>query len=427
MGSIVQQFTGWPLAEAIECCADPDLLSARVAAHRAWRDAGSPSMFSYLSEYLHEHGAYQHNQTQRHLRDIFEQKNQSDTQLKCSLFEHLLAERIIARGRTERPTADLKAIPASAWQYLRISDVRKSVVREGAPAKTKIFDIQIYPMVESPDAIDRLVDRSFVDAFQMCIVNDPQLGAARKRAIASGGTPASFGNEWHPYRAVWPVVLGEGPDIEPATESAEKSDEPTSDILVEVANRIQGHRFAKLIGYLSTGRLGAEGVPAAGGTSTAIPRAIWQQDGIYIDLENADLLEASLRAKHRLSCPLRPLFTGLVLRKPESVRRLSEIGSVDHPPVASRKVSKSKKNITSKTTTERACCDWLVDLMRRSPDVRPEIHDLYWREAHVQWPKSLSKRGFDRAWAKAVDEARAPEWSAGGRPRKSPRAKPPQQ
>jgi len=65
--------------------------------------------------------------------------------------------------------------------------------------------------------------------------------------------------------------------------------------------------------------------------------------------------------------------------------------------------------------------------MRRSPDVRPEIQDFYWREAQMKWPKGLSGRGFERAWAKAIEEASAPEWSAVGRPRKSVQAKSPHQ
>jgi len=226
---------------------------------------------------------------------------------------------------------------------------------------------------------------------------------------------------------VWPVVPVEGLEIEPATESASKSDDPTARDLINTSNGIQRQRSAKLLSFLRAGRLLGEGVPAAGGANAAIPPAIWQQDGIYIDLENGDLLEASLRAKDRLSCPLRPLFTGLVLRRPESAHRFAEIRPTEILPIPTRKISVSKKNVTSKTTIERACCDWLVDLMRRSPDVRPEIQDFYWREAQMKWPKGLSGRGFERAWAKAIEEANAPEWSAVGRPRKSVQAKSPHQ
>jgi len=244
MSSIERSFTGWPIAEAIECCADPDLLSARSAAYQAWRDAGSPSQFSFLSEYLNGEEAFRHNQSQTRLRQIFHARMQSDSQLESFLIEQLLAERIVAWGCRETPTAPSMAIRGPAWIYIRISSVRKCIAAEKTRAKTEIFNLRIFPIVESPDVIDRLNDKTFVEAFQMCLVDDPRLGAAWKRAIASGGTPASFGNEWHPYRAVWPVVLGEGPDIEPAIESAEKSDEPTSDILVEVANRHSGKRLA---------------------------------------------------------------------------------------------------------------------------------------------------------------------------------------
>jgi hypothetical protein len=340
---------------------------------------------------------------------------------------HLLAERIVAWGCRETPTAPSIAIPGPAWKYIHISSFRNGIATEKTRAKTQIFNLRIFPIVESADVIDRLSDKTFIEALEMCLLNDPQLGAARKRAIASGGAPASFGNEFHPYRAVWPVVPGEGSDIEPAIESAEKSDDLAPDNLVKAANRIQGQRFAKLIGHLSSGRVVGEGVPWVGGTSAAIPRAIWQQDGIYINLENGDLLEIHSRPKDRLCSPLRPLFKGLVLRKAESVHRPSQIPLADLPPVAARKVGKGEKNITSKTATENACCNWLMVFMRRSRDERPEIREFHLRKALLKWPKSLSKRGFYRMWAKAVAEVPAPKWSTGGRPNKPPQPKPPHQ
>jgi hypothetical protein len=421
MGNIRQQFVGWRIADAMRRCADPDLLAAWLHDHRAWHAAGRPSA---LSRYNANGYSPRYNEFSM---KIINRRDESYARLHRSLIEHLFAERIIAWGRRDTPVADPKAIPGSAWKYLRIPDIRNPVVREPAPARTRIYDVRIFPIIESPDAIDRLEGRTFIEAFQMCLVDDPQLAATRKRAITSGGTPASFGNEWQPYRAVWPVILSEDSDEEPAIGLAENSDEPSECNLTKAANRIQRQRFAKLISCLPTGRLVGEGVPAAGGTSATIPRAIWQQDGIYIDLENGALLEVPSRVKDRLSCPLRPLFRGLVLRKAESVHRIAEIPLADLRPVATRKVSKSKKNIVSKMASETACSDWLIVFMRASPNDRPEIKDFYWRKAHVKWPKSLSERGFDRAWAKAVAEATAPEWSAGGAPKKSSQAKPSQQ
>lgn len=424
MGNVTRQFTGWRIGDAMRCCADTDLLSAWLDDRQA---AGSRRRYSFRSEFLDGDEAVRHNQSEGALRGISVRSDRSCARVKSSLIEHLLAERIVAWGRKDTPMDDLTAIPASAWRCLRITDICKSVVRGRAPAKTKVFDVRIFPIVESPDAIDRLADRTFVEAFQMSLVDDPQLNVLRKRAVAIGGTPASFGDERHPYHAVWPMVLGQSSEIEPAIGFAGKSDEPTKYELVEATNRIQRQRFTKLVSYLSAGLLVAEGIPAAGGMSVTIPRSIWQQYGTYINLENGDPLEVSSRAKDRLSCPLRPLFTGLVLRKAESVHRISEIPLSGLRPVATSKVSKSKKHIVSKVASEKACSDWLIVLMRSSPDDRPEIKEFYWRKAHGKWLKSLSERGFDRAWAKAVAEAPAPAWSAGGAPKKSLQSKPPHQ
>jgi len=45
---------------------------------------------------------------------------------------------------------------------------------------------------------------------QASVVSDPQLTVLRKRALAVHAEPASFGYDWVPYRAVWPVGFGRG-------------------------------------------------------------------------------------------------------------------------------------------------------------------------------------------------------------------------
>jgi hypothetical protein len=180
MENIARQFSGWEVVEAIKCCADPDLLSACIAADRDWKDAGSPSRFSFLSEWLHGDDAYPHNQYQTRLREISARMSQTDTHLRYSLIEHLLAERIVAWGCRETPTAPPIAIPGPAWKYIYISSARNCIATEKTRAKTQIFNLRIFPIVESPDVVDRLNDKTFVEAFQMCLVDDPQLGAMRE-------------------------------------------------------------------------------------------------------------------------------------------------------------------------------------------------------------------------------------------------------
>jgi hypothetical protein len=410
-----RKFEGWRIAEAMRRCADPDLLSTWFAARRAWHAAGRPAgSFYRMNGYSSRYDEF--------ATKIVDRRDQSYAHLLKSLAKHLFAGRVVARGRKQSASALAEALPASAWQHMQILDVKKSVVKELTQAKTKIYDVRIFPIVESPDVIDHLEDRTFVQAFQMSLIDDPQLNVLRKRAIAGGGSPASFGKEWHPYRAVWPVVQGQSPDIEFAIKSVKKSDEPPSDNLVKEANRIQRQRFSRLIGCFSTGRLVVEGVPAAGGASVAIPRSIWQQEGIYIDLENGGLLEVDVGRKVRVDRPLKVLFKELILRRGVSVYRIPEIPLVEPRPLTKRRVGKGRRKIVTKMTSERECFDWLIGLMRANPDDGPEAKDVYWHEAQLKWPKSLARRGFDRAWAKSVAEAPAPGWSAGGAPNKSLRA-----
>jgi hypothetical protein len=415
-----RRFEGWRIAEAMRRCADPDLLSAWFAARRAWYAAGRPTVSFYpLNGSSSRYDEF--------ATKIVNRRDQSYAYLLKSLTEHLFAGRVAARGRKRSASDFAEAIPASAWQHIKISDVKKSVVRELTQAKTKIYDVRIFPIVESPDVIDQLEDRTFVQALQISLIDDPQLKVLRKRAIASGGIPGSFGNEWRPYRAVWPVVLSQGSEIEFAIKSVKKSDEPFSDNLVREANRIQGQRFSRLIGYFATGRLVAEGVPAAGGASVAIPRSIWQQEAIYIDLENGDLLEVDVREKGRIDRPLKMIFKGLILRRGDSVHRISEITPFDPRQLPNRKGGKGEEKIVTKTTSQDACFNWLLDLMRASPTVRPHIKMVYWRTARRKWRKSLGGRGFERAWSAAAEQAPAPAWLLGGRPKKTSRAKPPHQ
>jgi hypothetical protein len=422
MENSAQQIAGWCIADAIQRCVDPGLLSALSAAREAWRTAGRQRRFSSHSEIIYGYEAVLHNQSEEASRKILFQCARTYADVKSSLVKHLVAARIIGWGRSTLMT-DPQVIPAAAWRHLLVSDVEKSVVRERAPGKTKIFDVRIFPIVESPDAIDRLANRTFADAFQLGVVDDPQLQALQKRAITNGGTPVSFGNEWHPYRV---ACVSQDTELEPTIGYAGKSDEPTKHDLVKAAYRVQCQRFEKLVSYLSAELLVAEGIPAAGGMAVAIPRSIWEQDGTYINLENGDLLVASSKAKARLICPLKPLFTGLVLRKAGPAHRISEITLSGIRPVAASKV-KSKKIVVSKMASEKACLDWLLALMRSSPDDRPEIKDFYRRKAHRKWSKSLSKRGFDRAWAMSGAEVPAPAWIAGGAPKKPLQSKPPHQ
>jgi hypothetical protein len=426
MWSETKQFVGWQIGEAIRRCADPDLLSQWFADRRSWRAGGNRTRFSYRNEQIEGIEATRHNEGQRVSKALLVQNELSYAQLKGSLVEHLLAGRLVAWGRTESPLADSICIPSPSWQYLRIQNVDKSIAAENTQAKTKIFDVRIFSIIEAPDAIDRMSGKTFVEAFQASVVSDPQLTVLRKRALAVYAQPASFGYDWVPYRAVWPVGFGRGPGIG-GVGFMRKFDEPLKYNRKHAADGSLARRFAKLIQFLSEGRLIAEGLPRGGGRSVLIPRSIWQRDRTYIDLENGDLLEINPRAEDETTMLSRPTFTGLMLLKPAADSQVPESSRIDFRPARAPSTTAGSRRVVTKTTSRDACKRWLCDLMRGSLDRRLKPKDDYWQDAQKKWPGTLSKRAFDRVWNNAVEATGADKWSKGGRPRKPPQSKPPHQ
>ena len=65
--------------------------------------------------------------------------------------------------------------------------------------------------------------------------------------------------------------------------------------------------------------------------------------------------------------------------------------------------------------TETACCEWLMDEMRRSPAVRPKAKAEFFTEARARFP-NLGKKQFARAWVEAIRLIGCSSWSKSGRP-----------
>lgn len=71
------------------------------------------------------------------------------------------------------------------------------------------------------------------------------------------------------------------------------------------------------------------------------------------------------------------------------------------------------KSPASTVGVERECSLWLRGLMRIAPGQPKSKSSM--RAAAAQRYPSLSKRGFDRAWERAVEESGATAWSRSGR------------
>lgn len=420
MASGTQRFIGWPIAEAIRRCVDPDLLSHCFKSHRDWVSAGRRSRFIIRSEQIEGYDAIRHNDRERVARSLYHQKKTSYAQLLSSLRSLLRTGKLVAWGRRDSPLASPTSIPESAWNYLRISNVRRSIVVERTKAKPKVFDIRIFPIVEAPDAIERLDGKTFVEAFQICVVDDPQAAVLNKRAVSVGGRRAAFGYDWGSHRAALTVEHGRNSTSRDVIGFLKQADDPVVHNREATAEEAVARRFAKLVDFLATGQLVAEGIPAGGGAIVVIPRSIWRRRQTFVDVLNGDLLELNSQADDYTAALTGPTFTCLMLSKPTALSETLEVREV--APAEVPKPNKSIQAVVTKASAQSACFNWLLGLMRASPQKKTRTRDECWQEAQTKWPEQLGFRGFIRAWSAAVHQSEAPSWSASGRPPKSPQA-----
>ena len=116
-----------------------------------------------------------------------------------------------------------------------------------------------------------------------------------------------------------------------------------------------GKRFARLIDYLKSGELLAEGANAQGQIVT-LPRSIWTREQTHIDIRNGDIVECLENVKENEDFYSNPIFMGLMLRmfhvnalNNDRVRSTT-VKAPRH--VAARSSTKSRKQRTPTTLDE---------------------------------------------------------------------------
>lgn len=409
---------GWTIAEAIRRCVDPDLLSAWFSVHREWRDEGSPrGRYSWLSEEVEGYEAQRHNAQTRVTADLIQRRRLAYARVLHYLKAHLREEKLVAWGRRESPLAPHAVIPASAWDDLNISSVSKSRLTEATKQKIPILHVRIFPIVESPDAVERLVGRKLGDAIQICFAEDPQIRMRSLRVISAiDHTPLVRRHE--PARMIWPVVRDKQGAEEKVANLGASDNSTKYDRLMWSTNLLMNRRLEALFGYLASGALAAEGIPMNGATAVPISRSIWREPGTSVDLRNGDLLEMEPREEDHTTALSKPIFTGLMLLRPSRVDQ-PQFADASRHLVSVAMPGKAAERVVTKVTAESACLEWLSELMSANPTIKLHTKDEYWQQARAKWSGKLAHRGFDRAWDNAVQATNALGWSASGRPKSS--------
>ena len=415
-------FDGWKLREAVRRTSDQLAFRSYLKSLRA---SPAPQRLSWQSPYMHGESAHAANSLAREHLDATRSLASQGHELESAWRDLLKTGRIVAFGRRESPTADRKLIPASAWDSLRVKSFKKGILIERTKDRAEIFDMRVFPALEAPDAMDRLAGNTLTEAFDRYVFNDPQHAQLQGRATAAGGEALVVSFEQRLLKAIWPVDFGTAPVWKTDIGITYHNLSASTEALCRAADRVLIRRFGRLIGYLSSGELTAQGLSHAG-VLTTVPRGLWLRDKTYLDLYNGDLLDDEPDDIEHPSSLYRTLLIGLTLVKPETANPVLHVKPIafDELPRSTNEPSSSQPDQTkrslaaSRTAAESACTEWLIALMKSSPKERLYTALELWQQAKRSWP-SLSERGYLTARKSAVRETAAHDWATGGAPRKS--------
>jgi hypothetical protein len=216
-------------------------------------------------------------------------------------------------------TASIKKGPSRVLdpEYLCNCEVKDwrdfSVTHRGEPSSIK--SVRVYPVLRAPDVINRLAGLGLVDAFEMFVVEDPEVVALNHfqddpSSLMNGMFPGPF-VDYH-----WPLnYTAENlayAFVRPFTCNPESPIREPSQAQRDIADALSD-RLTALKDSLVRGLITAKGTFSKTGEIVTIDSMQWKRDGISINVMNGDLcFEVNNKPE--------PIWTGLSFVKGRTVR-----------------------------------------------------------------------------------------------------------
>ena len=280
----LQPRSGTGIRAAIVRYGNPRTLLEYPAKVRAWRAAGSHKHLVSLPEAIYGAEAVAQNRRSRAARALYEESKRAWRSIFHDFKRKFLDARLIACGSFDSSLNPEKLIPASAWKYLKLHDLKRSTLREGKNEKRRlIYSVRIYPILEAPCAPDVLIDRSMVAVIKQHVLNDPEVASLIDRMGDEGKLAEQF------LRRVPLEALG-GNDFQPFEKRSAHPKIRRRQIRCAAVLKRRLYFFCDL---LAEGRLIVLGVSPHTSAPSMLSPEFWKRPPAYVDLASGDISYSS--------------------------------------------------------------------------------------------------------------------------------------
>ena len=278
---------GWTLQQALERTADPNAWTLWVKARSDYEKIKTPipsAPGSFITPAPHKVAECH--------RAALEAYNSMLLQLRY----HLIAGSLAALGSREARSVPPTPIYHEGWRTLKFLNLTRSTVRETGAIKTRIYNVQVFPLIHADDAPAQLSGQGITKAFLTAVLGDPEVIAASNRLPDATRYRSIFEKGQRPGPVIdyqWPLSFTAdqlASDFVRPIAWYPESPRPVASFEVRQVATIIADRWHRFRQRLIAGELVGTGIYVATGQLAPIAPLQWGREDACLDVQNGDLL-----------------------------------------------------------------------------------------------------------------------------------------
>ncbi len=186
---------------------------------------------------------------------------------------------------------------------------------------------------------------------------------------------------------------------------------------VQAASDAMTARYGAIMDMLRHGELVGVGDPVRRGDRPEILPTVWQHKDFWIDAQAGDVVQVARTSTDWSDFFVKRWRGVFLLRRTEFPMHSREAEervwrlTMTMPAV-------DRQSAVSSAKAQTDCCKWLIKIMSAAHNARSRATKHSLLETALQRFPGLSKRGFERAWSRSIEETGA-NWNLPGRPKKT--------